>query len=97
VFRRQDDQPRLAFVRYVRAGAWHRVHPCEIAGLSDVGAETGFEFNGHPVGVTFELFRPLLRELGHGGLGGVPEARPVLIEVGGCGPQPPERISKDRR
>ncbi len=87
---REDDEARVAVVRYVGARAWQRVDPAKIASLAQVGAQPPVQLLGHLVTVTFQLFGAILGKLGYRRLGGVPEARPVLVQVGcrrGCGPQ----------
>ncbi len=70
--------------------------PREVPGLAEVGPQPLVEFAGHLVGIALELLGAVLRELGDRRLGGVPEARAVLVEVGRGGREPPEGVAEDR-
>jgi len=51
---------------------------------------------GNFVGITLQLLREVLRQLGDRGLGGVPVTRAVLVEIG-CNPgQSPQGVAEDR-
>ena len=93
----QHDQPRVEVVGHVGARARQRVDAGEVAGPAQVGAQPLVQLLRHLVGIALELLGAVLGELGHRRLSGVPEARPVLIEVGRRRRQPPQRVAEHRR
>ena len=94
---RQHDQPRVEIVGHVGARARQRMDAGEVAGLPQVGAQPLVQLLRHLVGIALELLGAVLGELGDGRLGGVPVARPVLVEVGGRRREPPQRIAEHGR
>ena len=64
---------------------------------AQVGAQALLQLLHDLVRVALELLGAVLGQLGDRGLGRVPVARAVLVEVGGRRRQPPQGIAEDRR
>ena len=97
MLRGQHDQPRIEVVGHVRARARQRMDAREVAGLAQVGAQPLVQLLRHLVGIALELLGAVLGELGDRRLRRVPEARPVLVEVGRRRGEPPQRIAEHGR
>src|SRR5204862_4828216 len=76
-------------------GRRQRVDVLEVAFLGQVGAQAAVELVDDFLRLTLQLFGAVFRQLGDGGLGGVPIARAVLVEVGGGASEPSQGICED--
>ena len=65
--------------------------------LRQVGPQPLVQLGHDLVGVALQLLGAVLGQLGDRGLGRVPVARTVLVEVGGRRRQPAQGIAEDRR
>ena len=92
----QHHQPRVEVVGHVLPGLRQRMDAAEVARLAQVGSQALVQLLHHLVGIALELLGAVLRQLGDRGLGRVPVARAVLVEVGGRSGQPPQGIAEDR-
>ena len=94
MLRRQHHQPRVEIVGHVGARAWQRMDAPKVAGVAQVGTQPLLQCLRHLVGVALELFGAVLGELGHRRLGGIPEARAILIQIRRRRRQPAQGIAE---
>ncbi len=92
----QHHQPRVEIVGHVRTRTRQRVDAREVPGPLQIVAQPVIQLVRHLVRIALVLLGTIFRELGDCWLGGVPEARAVLIQVGRGTREPPQRVAEHR-
>src|SRR4030067_365187 len=93
----QHDQSRIRVIRHVLPGLRKRMNAMEITSLAQVEAQPFIEFLRNRVWVALKLFGAILSQFRNCRLSRVPIPNPILVEIGCCRTQSPQRVTEDSR
>src|SRR5688572_16571164 len=91
---RQDNEPSVQIVGHVRARARQSVDAMEIARLLEIRPQSILQLGSDFVWIPLQLLSTVLSKLCYRRLGRVPGARPVLVQIGGGGGKPAQRVAE---